>query len=60
MGLGALVGLTAGGTALQVASTLKEGKQAEQIANARADVHGTAVGLGLNIAILNCIPDGAD
>ena len=38
MGLGTLVALTAGGTAMQVAGTLQQGKEAEKIAKARAQV----------------------
>jgi len=38
MGLGTLVALTAGGTAMQVAGTLKQGKEAEEIGKARAQV----------------------
>ena len=38
MGLGTLVALTAGGTAMQVAGTLQQGKESEKIAKARAQV----------------------
>jgi hypothetical protein len=38
MGLETLLAVTAAGTALQATSTIQQGKQAEQIANVRADV----------------------
>jgi len=38
MGLGTLIALKAGGIALQASTTLKEGKKAEEISKARADI----------------------